>query len=55
LKYLISITLFVVVCGLGFVNLYIFSHGEFSSKKIGFSNIVRDLNQLGVSPLLGVK
>ena len=51
---LISIAL-VFVCGLGFVNLFVFSQGEFSPKKIGFSIVVRKLNQLVVSSLLGVK
>ena len=53
---LISSTLLVVDYGLGFVNLFIFSPKEFSSKKIGFSTIfIKDLYHPGVSPLLGVE
>jgi hypothetical protein len=53
---LISSTLFVVDYGLGFVNLFIFSPKEFSSKNIGFSTIfIKDLYHPGVSPLLGVE
>ena len=56
MKSLISIALVVIVCGLGFVNLFVLSPGEFSSKIIGLSIMfIRDLYHPGISPILGVR